>query len=282
MIYTIKSDKLTVKINSLGAEMISVVKDGKERLWQNGDGSWDGHALTLFPFCSTVKVYVNGKYYPNVIHGIAWISEFSLVSASENSLTLRLVQSDETKKHYPFDFTLDITFEIESDSIKITNRIYNPMDIPLPYAFGSHESYALDLSIDEYYLEFEKDEHFKNYSYAKRKTPLGYGDMGCGNTLALSNEYFKNDASLVFADMNSRWIKLCKKDGTVLAKVEYDDIYHDLVCWKTESGSYICIEPWMNLCDFDSDDRTEFSEKRGICSLMPKCEDVRSHKIMYY
>ena len=38
MIYTIKNDKTEVKINSLGAEVRSVIYNGKQRAWQNETG----------------------------------------------------------------------------------------------------------------------------------------------------------------------------------------------------------------------------------------------------
>lgn len=281
MIYTLKNESIKVTVNSKGAEMISVVKDGKERLWQNDDGSWDGHALTLFPFCSTVSVWINKKLYPNTIHGFASSCEFSLVSQTTDGLTLRLCQSEETKKHYPYDFTLDISFAVEKNGVKITHRIFNPMDIPLPYACGCHESYAIDAPIDDYVLKFDKDEQFKNRSSVYRNTEKGYGDMGTGKVLALRNEYFKNDASLAFLDMNSRSVSLCKKDGTEIANVSYDGSFTDLVFWKTESGAYICMEPWMNFCDMTKDDRTEFSKKRGIFSLAPGCERTHTHTVTY-
>ena len=54
MIYTLKNDKLTAEISSLGAELISV-KDGAgyEYIWQGED--WNGHAPVLFPLCGRIN-----------------------------------------------------------------------------------------------------------------------------------------------------------------------------------------------------------------------------------
>ena len=50
MIYTLKNDKLTVEINSLGAELTSVKStDGHEYIWQGSE--WKKHAPILFPVC---------------------------------------------------------------------------------------------------------------------------------------------------------------------------------------------------------------------------------------
>ena len=49
MTYQLSSGLLELEISSIGAELISVKKQGKERLWQNENGGWSGHAPVLFP-----------------------------------------------------------------------------------------------------------------------------------------------------------------------------------------------------------------------------------------
>lgn len=79
MIYTISSGGLTAKINSMGAELCSLVKNGKEYIWQAGE-AWNRHAPILFPFiCSPKdKTYVAGgkTYKMNANHGFARDMEF--------------------------------------------------------------------------------------------------------------------------------------------------------------------------------------------------------------
>ena len=49
MEYYLRSNELEVTISTLGAEMISVKYYSKERLWQNDNNTWSGHAPVLFP-----------------------------------------------------------------------------------------------------------------------------------------------------------------------------------------------------------------------------------------
>ena len=49
MIYGISNGILTAMVSTTGGELVSVRKDGKERIWQNDNGSWCGHAPILFP-----------------------------------------------------------------------------------------------------------------------------------------------------------------------------------------------------------------------------------------
>ena len=51
MNYTIKNDKITAQISDKGAELMSVIKDGVEYIWQGNPEYWSGRAYNLFPTC---------------------------------------------------------------------------------------------------------------------------------------------------------------------------------------------------------------------------------------
>ena len=53
MICTIENENLEVRINSLGAELWSIVdkNDGTEYLWQGDKELWARRAPNLFPHC---------------------------------------------------------------------------------------------------------------------------------------------------------------------------------------------------------------------------------------
>ncbi len=61
MFYTLQNRHAKIKVNDFGAELSSVVIDGKERLWQNSDGTWNEHAPLLFPVCGHFGCTVDGK-----------------------------------------------------------------------------------------------------------------------------------------------------------------------------------------------------------------------------
>lgn len=79
MIYTIKNDKTEVKINSLGAEVRSVIHNGKQRAWQNETGEWSGCAILLFPFAGFNRLIYNGIDFGIQKHGFCRNEEFELV-----------------------------------------------------------------------------------------------------------------------------------------------------------------------------------------------------------
>ena len=160
MIYQLKNDIMTIDIDSFGAEMVSVKKNGKERLWQNDNGGWDGHAPVLFPKCGDCRVIIDGKEYPMRGPGIACRSEFSCVEKTDTSIKLSFSSSEETKKVYPYDFVFTASYILDGAKLRIEYEVYNPSDVPVYASLGSHESYVLDGEIDEYEAVFPEEEDF--------------------------------------------------------------------------------------------------------------------------
>ena len=55
MIYVISDKELSVSINTFGAEVISAIYKGVERVWQNQNGNGRGTARCFFPFAGTAR-----------------------------------------------------------------------------------------------------------------------------------------------------------------------------------------------------------------------------------
>ena len=54
MIYEIKSGEVTASIDTLGAELVSLKKNGSEFMWRGTP--WPKHAPVLFPICGRLIV----------------------------------------------------------------------------------------------------------------------------------------------------------------------------------------------------------------------------------
>ena len=87
MIYAISNDELTVSISDMGAEVVSVIHKGRQRVWQNDNGTWFGHSPVLFPVCGNNAVVIDGKDYNMPFHGFARKSVFSVVKNMSDSIT---------------------------------------------------------------------------------------------------------------------------------------------------------------------------------------------------
>ncbi|MGN0813421.1 MAG: hypothetical protein ACI4MQ_07935 [Candidatus Coproplasma sp.] len=279
---TIKSGNLEITATELGAEIISVKHNGKERSWQNDNGSWSRHAPVLFPVCGICEVRVNGIVYDCSKHGFAIKSKFTVVEQTENSLKYRLVSSARSKDIFPYAFILEVGYEIEGNELKITYEVYNPQDRQLYFSCGGHDSFALDKGLENYELQFEKDEVFESKlvdvkGYLTGKSRL----LGSGKTLDLTTDLLEKENSICLDKLNSRSVTLREKStGKEVVKVSFPDS-EKLVLWHPDGSKMLCIEPWQNLPD-TKDENREFSQKDGVIKVAPFGRKVITRTVRYY
>ena len=102
MRYTIENEFIRLTVDSLGAEMVSVidVSTGREMLWCADPTVWNRHAPILFPYAGKLTgghfLAEDGKVYEGGQHGFARDLEHRLVSQTANELTFELTSGEET------------------------------------------------------------------------------------------------------------------------------------------------------------------------------------------
>ncbi len=281
MEYTLKNEKMSVTVNDKGAEVVSVVCEGKERLWQNPTGEWAGHAPLLFPVCGHVGMTVNGVSYPIKAHGFAKKCTFALTGTGDDFLTFTLAANEETKKVYPFDFFFHVTYRIQNDTLSIVYEVENPAQTPLYFACGGHETFALETDVDGYQIQFEKQETLTHY-YHDAEGYLTGETMNCGdgNPFPLPVDFLQNGETLIFKNVRSRAVKLVRIGGSAIAEVTFEG-FDNLLLWRAGAAKYICIEPWTNLPDAANTPDIEFSQKEGVMQVDGKSSKKLVRTIRY-
>ena len=281
MNYKIENDKLSLEVASLGAEPISIRYAGKERLWQNENGSWAGHAPVMFPVCGHCGITVGEKSYPVGAHGFARKSEFALRERGEDFLAFSLCASEQTKRVYPYDFELNVRYRLQGSSLEVRYEVYNPSSEPLYFACGGHPSFALENPIGEYEIEFSREESFRSLVHDAGGYLTGTAeDLGAGKSLKLREKYFVDGNTLIFADTVSKSAAL-KTAGKTAVCVTFEG-FENLLLWRPEGARAICIEPWTNLPDPVQAADTEFCKKRGVIKVCGKERIERSYTITYF
>ena len=271
---------ITVEADTRGAELVSIVCGGKERLWQNGSGEWSGHAPILFPVCGKCAVRLNGKEYDPGRHGFARVSEFSLTEQRKNAVCFELKSSAETKSGYPFEFVFRVRYSLTGARLRIVYEVENPADEVLYFSCGAHESFALEHPLGEYELRFSRKESFSSLLHDGNGQLTGETvELGEGTCLPLPEEFLTEGRTVIFKDLRSRSLWLCEKNGKTLAKVSWGG-FPNLLLWRAGTAPFLCIEPWHNLPD--DDQAVEFSEREGIIALPPH-ETMRfTREIVYF
>ena len=282
MLYTIKSNELTVSIDSYGAELKSVKnQNGTEFIWQSNE-IWSGSAPILFPICGGIiddEFTYEGKTYHLPKHGFGRKSEFTVETQTENSITFLLCSNEETLKVYPFDFELRINFITADNKLNVTYNVKNLTDGKMYFSIGAHEGYATPEGIEEYDVIFNENETLDavalngNYLTAE-KTRI----ITDSKVLSLKHDYFKIDA-LVFEKFNSQYCTLAHRGGTRKIKVEFEDFNH-LLLWHKPMANYMCVEPWNGLQSYEWSEK-DITKKPGIIELEKSKEYCVNHKITF-
>lgn len=279
---TISNEFLNVTINSLGAEVESVKKLGKEMLWEGNPDIWAGHSPILFPICGGLKddkFIFEGIEYSLLKHGFAKRLEWEVESAEKEKAVFLLASSEETLKVYPFKFELRAIFTIEKTTLKVEYEVKNLSDTDMYYSIGAHEAYACPGGIENYTIEFEKQEDLKSLSL---EGPLLEGSKFSvkekTNELKLSKDLFTVD-SLIFDDLNSRKVWLKNNITNEKIEIEFEDFGYMLL-WTIPGAEYICIEPWCGIPDF-ADTTGDITKKEGILKIPAKEALVKVHSMLF-
>lgn len=272
MIVTITNSQLTATINTLGAELMSLVKNNKNYIWTVDETYWNKTSPVLFPIVGRLKndsYTFNGKTNHLARHGFARNMEFSFDKKSNSKVVFELNESEETKINYPFNFKLIITYTLIENELVIEYFVRNQSDEVLPFSIGAHPAFAISDKFENYSLQFNaadtfETHHLENESF-NGKTILVETRNNC---ISLNYALFEKDA-LVFKQLKSDEVILKNKENAIL-KVNFDHFPY-LGIWTKENAPFLCIEPWCGLADAINHNGN-LEEKEGMIHL-PVGED---------
>lgn len=270
MDHIIRSELLTAEISASGAELCSLKdNEGNEYIWTAED-VWKRHAPLLFPFvCNTKskKYTVNGKEYALSNHGFARDTVFSEAGSSDDSVSLKIASDEETKKIYPYDFELIVTYSLNGNTLKTLCEVKNTGKVDMPFFIGGHPGFLCPFTAD-------KDSTFEDYDvvYEKPETIVQELDSGNvtvldgGTTVPVTRELFKNDVFLKDKPDSSSVSLVSRKSGKSVT-VSYDNA-GCIAVWSPydERGTFVCLEPWAAAPVYccDTEELTEMPHAKHI------------------
>ncbi len=282
-LYTLKNDRLEAVFSSIGAELISLKKNGKQFIFRDAR-FWDYSAPVLFPICGGLKddkFILEGKEYTLAKHGFTRDAEFKLEKLTDTSATFLLTDSEETRKSYPFNFEFRVIYTISGDALSVIYSTTNMGKNVMYYSVGCHEAYLCPEGIENYTLFFDKKETLD--SHIVRGNLLDYETvriMEDSDKLPLKYDYFSVDA-LAFSKFESAGVTLSANDGSRTIKVDFPGFSHLLLWTKnTCDAPYICIEPWCGFPDM-VDSEYDITKRPGIIKVAPGENHITTHTITF-
>ncbi|HEY9212506.1 MAG TPA: aldose 1-epimerase family protein [Ancylobacter sp.] len=269
------STLLSAEIAPLGAELV-VLRDAKGAdLLFNGDPAfWTGRAPLLFPIVGRLPgdaLVHGGNSYPMLQHGFARRRVFTLLSASHDTAVFGLDADEETRKQYPFDFHLRVTYTLLEATLAITAIVSNPGTEPLPASFGFHPAFAWPLPYGgartEHRLVFAKQEvetiHRPVGGLLSKATELNPAVDG---VIVLDDDtLFARDA-LIFQHVRSHHVRY-GVPGEPGLEVDFEGM-PQLGLWGKPGAPFVCIEPWYGYASPEGWGG-EFSDKPGLAHIPP-------------
>ena len=272
-LHTLDNGILRVSIDSLGAELQSLVdSEGHELLWQGG-AAWGRRAPVLFPIVGQMpggELVHDGVAYPIGQHGFARDLEFAVSEASSTGVVFTLEDSAETRGHFPFSFRLQIRYSLAESTLSVETIVTNRGSEAFSASVGEHPGFAWPLlpgtAREAHTLVFPRDESAPiRRIFGGLLLPEPIPTPVVGDTLTLDDDLFIDDA-VIFDGLESRTVRY-SAPGAPTITVDFPD-FPLLGVWSKVPGEFVCIEPWFGMTapqGFGG----EYSAKPGQFTLQP-------------
>ena len=291
--HSIQNEFLKISIDPKGAELYSIEskKTGLEYLWQGDTNFWAGRSPILFPIVGGLKnnqyTYKN-KNYTLPKHG--FVKDNTAIEVLEKTATkiiFTLQSSPETLSQYPFDFVLQLTFELKKHKIVISYEVFNPNSTEsMLFSIGGHPAFNCNLTDKTYgfetcYFEFEKPENFLTRTVNAQG--LIAAPTKCiakdSKILRLTKNIFDKDA-LIFENLRSQKVTLHNTKQGRLLRFDFTNFPY-LAFWSQPGAPFVCIEPWYGIGD-NYDSNGDFETKEGIQKLKPNKKFTAFYTIEFF
>lgn len=271
----LENEFLKVAIDLRGAQLSSFYnkQTGIEHLWQANPDIWPWHSPNLFPVVGGLinnQLLVEGQPYEMGRHGFARQSEFILLEADEVSASFSLPYCEKTLQVYPYKFDYQVLYMLIDNSLRVTHKVINLDKKTIYFSVGAHPAFNIpffkDENYEDYYLEFETDEHLEANMLSADGFFTGetHPVATPGNKLYLTRHLFDADA-LVFKQLNLRMVSIKSKKHDQSVSVEFPH-YNYLGVWAKPGADFVCIEPWLGCAD-TQDHHVNINKKEAIQTL---------------
>lgn len=270
---TISNGKMTIAVKEHGAELASIVSNGREYLWQADEAFWKRHSPVLFPIVGAVwngEYRSHGNAYKMGQHGFARDMDFSLVKESETELRYRLLSNEQTKQKYPYDFCLEIGYQLMDNRIRVMWHVENTGCEKMSFQIGAHPAFFWPMLTNEQIeggvgamtdaLANANERGFFRLEAKQKVMPISViTEGGCVGResqieiddegfLPLDTDTFNNDA-LIFENSQVTKVTLCCQDKSPYLSLEFTSPLVGLWSPPKKRAPFVCIEPWYGRTD---------------------------------
>ena len=285
----LRNEQISIIVSEKGAELQSIKStNGKEYLWQADPKYWNRHSPILFPIVCSVnnETYrVDGKEYHLPRHGFARDMEFKLIGKSERKVTFALESNQDTKKVYPYDFTLSVSYTLEDNKIGVIWHVLNTDKQEIHFQIGGHPAFNIpDMKAGDNQfgcIRLDNKEpmdalhSYGDGSHEMDEVPFIEAENGI---MEFSNNTWRNDSIKIHKSQLHR-AELLNKAGEAEVTVEFRTPV--IAFWSPygKEAPFVCIEPWYGIGDPRSF-KGEFKDKPLMNHLLPGASFMSKYDII--
>lgn len=289
MRYKMKNEKLTVEIESLGAELKSVKSNttGMEYMWYGRPEYYKRTSPILFPIVGSLRnqeYFYEGKKYPMPQHGFARDMEFEVKSQSEGEIWFLLVSDSSTLEKYPFEFELHIGYRLTESTLKVMWKVVNKSDKEMYFSIGAHSEFNCPLHGEADKTGYGLDFNTKQNVLASRingdglmMSPKQELQLKDGKML-FPEGYFDDGVYIVENDQTHR-VSLTDPSGKAYVTVSFDAPLFGVWSPEKKNAPFVAIEPWYGRCDRDTFEG-ELCDREWENKLNPDSTFEKSYEII--
>ena len=270
----------TAEIQPRGAQIVSFRgTDGREVIWQGDPKVWGGHAPILFPVCGSVRdgrVLIAGESYPMPKHGFVRDTQFEVSHVGDDFVDLVMTENELTKKMYPFDFALHVTYRLFENGYTTTFLIENRSDRVMPCCVGGHPGFNVPMEAgakyEDYDIVFAKEENGENSLAPDGDLIVGtetLKELRGGRVIPLDHALFDERDALILTGLKSRSVELKHRVSGRGLRFDFPKI-EVLAVWSKPGmkADYVCLEPWHGMPG-RAQDSDNFEDKPHVTLLEP-------------
>lgn len=270
---TVANEQITIKVKKHGAELASILANGREYLWQADETFWKRHSPVLFPIVGAVwdgAYRSHGKTFKMGQHGFARDMDFTLIKETATELRYRLTSSENTKHLYPYDFCLEIGYLIRGNRITVQWHVENTGNETMAFQIGAHPAFHWPMLTDEQInggveimakpLADTPERGFFRIEAQKNELPISVitekGCVGADSTVVLDDEGYLpidvdtfNKDALIFSSSQVTKVTLCRQDKSPYLSLEFTSPLVGLWSPPHKRAPFVCIEPWYGRTD---------------------------------
>ena len=287
---TLSNDKVCIQIADHGAELVSIVANETEYLWQADPKYWGRHSPVLFPVVGRVwdNTYRHkGSLYELGQHGFARDKDFQLTYEEDDALIYSLESDEDTLKKYPFPFVLEIGYRLKGNRIEVMWSVQNTGNETMYFQIGAHPAfYYRDLdpvTNERGFLDFGKNKKTLEFVFPTEKgcTPEKRETLTLNEgMLELTPATFQCD-TYIFENNQLKKITLTDKQKNPYLSLEFESPL--VAVWSPSVAHpdvpFVCIEPWYGRCDTVGY-HGEFKDRRWMQALEPDKSFEASYSIV--